>query len=206
MVKVIPAPPYAPNIQGYTWGVFLVVFIFLIMQGSDRAWAKVYAYIANQTKTADGITQVDPRMVWIVTIYIYAYAYVRVMFLALATSLILIMVRLVLSIIPLKTHVMRVTMDALNSITDARNLLEFLHFRHWKPHCTALGIYLALSFAQCYIVFAPSTSKKLRDFEEVSRQYTRVTMLSLCGITFYYLSYAAMTMVRSGTNCAPSQV
>lgn len=202
--QVIPAPPYTPNIQGYTWGVFLAAFVVLILQGKGKAWAKMQAYIRSKVE-GDGSTvsgQADARMVWVFMLYIYAHAYVRLMFLALVATLLIIVFRLILSIIPLKSSAMRATMDALNDMVDARHLLEFLHFRHWKAHCIALGIYFVTAFIQCYIIFG-SKRIDIKNVEETSRQYSRVATLSLCGLAFFYLLYAGLVMFLSAHQCAP---
>ena len=185
MTRAIPTNPYTPEVQGITWALFLVIFTTSLLAGYAQSWLKTFAYLSPKTD-ADGDTlksQANGTMVSLFMLYAYAYAYVRVAFASTAIVLLVLAAKLIIPEISI----------------DARNVFEFLHFRHWNAHIAAMFIYIFISLGQCALLFGvpANTASKAN----ASRQFTRISIISISAIFLFYLIYAANVIQVAGRTC-----
>ena len=196
----MPTSPFSPSVQALTWIFFVIVFTSCLAVGHAKAWLKTFAYLGPRTDTDGDSLKIhaNSRLIWLFMFYAYAHAYVRIIFICLVTSLVFIIVRLMLTAMPSVTSnaVVKKVVDKLFGLIDARNVMEFLHYRHWKYHLYAISLYLVVSLILSYILFGvPSTAGKK---EEASRQYTRISVMSTTVVIVFYVAYTAkMIMVSS---------
>lgn len=178
----------AHSAQGITWILFVVALVYLLLQGLNQAWLKTFAYLSTKATDADGDTlsaQANGRMLFLFTFYAYAYAYVRIIFFSIFACLVLILARLCFPAI------------SSQEMLDPRNVFEFMHWRHWKAHGTALAVYGLGSLVPCMLLMGVPANASSKS--EASREYTRITVLATSMLVLFYVSYAVGRF-----NCAKS--
>lgn len=197
---IVPTRPFAPDVQGLTWFIFIAMFCYCLLAGHAKAWLKTFTYLnANTGSDGNALTmQASSRIIWLYMFYAYTHAYVRIIFFCLVLSLVFIFLRLLLTVAPQDNDIMKTIVAKVNYVIDSRNVLEFFHFRHWRCHCCAFGIYLLVSLLQCCILFG---AQNVTNKEEASRHYTRITTSTILIIVLFYGGYAAKVMEVSGREC-----
>ena len=177
MARAIPASPYTPKIEWASWGFFILIFVYFLWQGFNDAWLKTYAYLL----IASSNDQTNGRTIFMYELYAYAYAYVRVALLSLIISLVLIIFRM------------------MEFELDSNALFEFVHYRHWPAHISAILLFVIASMVQSTILFSNKAITKSK--EESSRQFTRICIISISLVTFFYMTYIAKVVYNSSLYC-----
>jgi hypothetical protein len=182
------------KIQIWTWSVFMLLLLPLLWRGFDVAWRKTYGYLSMIRRPgADALaTQASARMIWIYMVYSYSFAYVRLICIVLTLALIFIILRLLLSLVPESSRLLKLFKSIASTAIDANILLEFMHYRHWKYHCTAMALYLAASLGQCFILLDAPT---LWRADRCGHEFTRISLTSMAVMLVYYAAYIGRTMM-----------
>jgi hypothetical protein len=205
-MKLVPIRPFSPGVMIFSWSVFILILLVVLMMGRDASMVRMENYMDKSTDRNG-----DKRLTFLFAFYVYSYTFVRIMFLSLSLSLIVMFVRIVISAIPVDVqgedsssnklnkyvNINRIIYKSVMSVADNRAIFEFLHFRHWKAHIVGFGIFLTMVLVQCFTTYG-----RAMDREMVKKEYNRIVNTSIGVLVAYYVIYTVRLTLAAGNKCA----